>query len=165
MKMYISRLVIVGGNRTDVGSWYLYSQGDLLAWLYKENHNIQLVCWVPGLVVINKSSLLSPMLHSNNTLWLVKNSIVTWIIQRECIISLLCTVWPDWAIFESCWQQNFYQKKPKWLATFLAILKNLTLMWKPHWLLFWATFGKNGVTFYSNNWSHWLSTLLVYLVC
>ena len=41
MKMYISRLVIVGGNRTDVGSWYLYSQGDLLAWLYEGNHNIQ----------------------------------------------------------------------------------------------------------------------------
>ena len=123
MKMYISRLVIVGGNRTDVGSWYLYSQGDLLAWLYKENHHLQLVCWVPGLVVINKSSLLSPMLHSNNTLWLVKNSIVTWIIQRECIISLLCTVWPDWVIFESCWQQNFYQKKPKWLATFWPFWK------------------------------------------
>ena len=41
---------------------------------------------------------------------------------------LLRPVWPDWAIFESSWQQNLLQKKPKWLATFWAILKNLTLM-------------------------------------
>jgi len=42
--------------------------------------------------------------------------------------SLLTTSVTNWAIFESSWQQNLLQKKPKLLATFWAISKNLNLM-------------------------------------
>ena len=52
------------------------------------------------------------------------------------IIQMFQSVWPDWPIFESCCQQHFLQKNPKWLATFGAILKNLTLVLQLHWLLF-----------------------------
>ena len=56
--------------------------------------------------------------------------------------------------FESSWQQKFYQKKPKWLATFWAILKKPHSYVKTALSTFWTTFGKNWANFYSNIWSH-----------
>ena len=37
-------------------------------------------------------------------------------------------LWPDWAIFERSWQQIIFQKFPKFCATFMAILKNVILL-------------------------------------
>ena len=44
--------------------------------------------------------------------------------QKICFKS----VWPDWAIFESSWWQIWFQKKPNYLVTFLAILKTFLLI-------------------------------------
>ena len=42
---------------------------------------------------------------------------------------------PDWAIFESFWQQTFSLKWPKYLETFWAFLKYVTYNKKLLWML------------------------------
>ena len=64
-------------------------------------------------------------------------------------------VWPDCVYFESSWQQNFLQKKAKWLATFWPLSKNLTLRYvKTALATLGQLFDKIWATFYSNIWSH-----------
>ena len=52
-------------------------------------------------------------------------------------------VWPDWAISETSWCQNFLQKYPKYWVSFWATLKTSFLR-KNCCVAFWATFGNFG---------------------
>jgi len=65
---------------------------------------------------------------------------------------------PDWAIFESPRSQIFRQKEAKYLTSFWAILKSVTLLVKPAVDTFWANFGKVGLLFSST--TRYLVTLI-----
>ena len=64
------------------------------------------------------------------------------------------SVWSDWAILKSSWQQIFFSKKHNYLATFWAILKYVTFYEKNCFGYFLGNFWKIWVTFNSNIWSH-----------
>ena len=69
---------------------------------------------------------------------------VGWGVVRVCVcVREREREWPDWAIFESYWEQNSMQKQSKYLAIiFWAIVKNCAFYDKT----FWATFGENWAT-------------------
>ena len=69
----------------------------------------------------------------------------------------LSLVWPDWMIFESSWRQNFFQKSPNDWQLFGQFWKT-SLLWKNCCCYFLGNFGNIWATFYSNIWSHCLST-------
>ena len=61
---------------------------------------------------------------------------------------------PDWASFESSWQQICLQKQPKNFVDFWAIMKSIILC-KLLQHLFGQLFETFGIHFCSNIWSHW----------
>ena len=54
---------------------------------------------------------------------------------------------PDWATFETFWQQILLQKSPKFLATIWANLKNCTFFVKTAVATFRQLLEKNGQNF------------------
>ena len=68
-------------------------------------------------------------------------------------VAVITAVWPDWAIFESSWQQNFLQKKPKWFAILGLFWKTSLLCKKLLWVIFGQLLNNFVASFYSNIWS------------
>ena len=54
------------------------------------------------------------------------------------------SAWPDWAIFERSWLQIIFEKLPKYLVTFGAILTNGTFQFKTSVDSFWTNIEKLG---------------------
>ena len=62
-------------------------------------------------------------------------------------------MWPEWAIFESSWQQVIFSKVVQTFGNFKAILKNvLSMNYCGYYLCF---IRKNRDILYSSIWSHW----------
>ena len=55
------------------------------------------------------------------------------------------SAWPDWAIFERSWLQIIFEKLPKYLVTFGAILTNGTFQFKTSVDSFWTNIEKIGL--------------------
>ena len=56
-------------------------------------------------------------------------------------------MWPDWAIFESFWEQSSLQKLPKYLASILGYCEKIGLLCKLMWILFEQLLEKFGLLF------------------
>ena len=85
--------------------------------------------------------------HERSTVHILKLILIDQSDSSHC--TYLCmsgSVWPDWAIFESSWQQNIYQKSPN--------------DWQQLFGLFWKTslLSKNCIGYFLGNfWKNWAS--------